>query len=45
MKIITLFLVAGALFGGCASKPKKASFDQHSYDRQNSAAEKSLNSL
>jgi hypothetical protein len=40
MKFIYLFLFMGMIFSGCASK-----FDQRSYDRQNDAAQKSLDSL
>ncbi len=41
MKIAILVVVSTILLAGCASKE----FDQESYDRQNKAAEKSLNSL
>jgi len=40
MKPIYLFLVITIIFSGCASK-----FDQGSYDRQNEAAQKSLDTL
>ena len=40
MKLVLLIMSAFLLFG-CASKE----FDQKSYDRQNKAAEKSLNGL
>ena len=40
MKLIYLSLFIALFISGCASK-----FDQRSYDRQNDAAEKSLNSL
>lgn len=41
MKTVLLVIISLLLMGGCASKE----FDQKSYDRQNQAAEKSLNSL
>lgn len=41
MKMTFLIFVALTVLGGCASK----GFDQRSYDRQNKAAEKSLNAL
>jgi PBP1b-binding outer membrane lipoprotein LpoB len=40
MKLIYLFLLISMIFAGCASK-----FDQRSYDRQNDAAQKSLDTL
>lgn len=41
MKSLLTALFIALLLGGCASKE----FDQRSYDRQNNAAEKSLDSL
>jgi len=41
MRILFLMSLATLILSGCASK----GFDQRSYDRQNRAAEKSLNSL
>jgi len=41
MKMLFLIFVSLVVLGGCASKE----FDQRSYDRQNNAAEKSLNTL
>lgn len=41
MRILFLGLTCLLLLGGCASKE----FDQRSYDRQNKAAEKSIDSL
>ena len=41
MRISFLVITCLFLLGGCASK----GFDQGSYDRQNKAAEKSLDSL
>ena len=41
MKVLFLVAFAGLILVGCASKE----FDQRSYDRQNKAAEKSLDSL
>lgn len=41
MKYLLLSFFIALILGGCASK----GFDQRSYDRQNKAAEKSLNSL
>ena len=41
MKIVLLSVISIMIFTGCASKE----FDQKSYDRQNKAAEKSLNKL
>jgi hypothetical protein len=41
MRILFLVLASLVLLGGCASKE----FDQRSYDRQNKAAEKSIDSL
>lgn len=41
MKPIYLFLVIAIIISGCASKK----FDQRSYNRQNDAAQKSLDTL
>jgi len=41
MRILFPVITCLILFGGCASKE----FDQRSYDRQNKAAEKSIDSL
>ena len=41
MKTLLSTLFIALILGGCASK----GFDQRSYDRQNKAAEKSLDSL
>lgn len=41
MKVLFLSTLTVLVLAGCASKE----FDQRSYDRQNKAAEKSLNSL
>lgn len=41
MKIVMLSIVLISVLAGCAQKE----FDQRSYDRQNKAAEKSLDSL
>lgn len=41
MKVLFLSTLAALVLAGCASKE----FDQRSYDRQNKAAEKSLDSL
>lgn len=41
MKIVILSIVTISILAGCAPKE----FDQRSYDRQNKAAEKSLDSL
>lgn len=41
MKIVVISLLTIIALSGCVSKE----FDQRSYDRQNKAAEKSLNSL
>lgn len=41
MKRVMLVIISLGLLAGCASKE----FDQKSYDRQNMAADKSLNAL
>ena len=41
MKTVLLTVMSMVILAGCASKE----FDQKSYDRQNQAAEKSLNNL
>ncbi|MFC2074255.1 hypothetical protein ACFLR3_03285 [Campylobacterota bacterium] len=41
MKIAVLSVIVISILAGCAQKE----FDQRSYDRQNKAAEKSLDSL
>ncbi len=41
MKVLLCSIIMVSVFAGCAQKE----FDQRSYDRQNKAAEKSLDSL
>ncbi len=45
MKILMTAIMLTIFIAGCSSKPAKPAFDQQSYQRQNEAAQKSLDAL
>lgn len=45
MKLLMLAAILSLLLGACASKKAPEAFDEKSYQRQNEAAQKSLDAL